>query len=614
MAQKININTTPGQFMPTLYYSQGDIGRTFELALVSSDGWTVPAGATVEMVATKPSGFGFTVSGTLADGVATFVTTETMTNEWGRFPAEIRITSGGVVIGTANFYLNGERNPHPEDTIDGDAATIIPQLTLLVERVETAASSVLDRQTVTTTLPAGTQATYSFDEGTNTQTFGIPQGEAGAGAVDVTASAYSSSKTYAVGDYVVHNSNLYRCTTAITTAESFTAGHWTQVVLADDVTDLKSALDYNHEENSFGAGFGLSNLNSSTGSEYWGNSFIYSKGYVESITVKTTRNTDVVFAFINGTSGTIFKKITAQNINGIQEVAVNEFIPVDFKLMTNGNSALAYGDAGNLYDSYYTSASLEVGQTPTFSQYGHFDFGIIVNYLTVGENLAKINTKLYGTRNKMFVFGDSITACYPTFNEDLKWQTEVARNLDVVVTSGAASGNGYLYSTGSGNAKTIAENTDFEQYDYAVAFWGTNDYGNDANLGTLEDVYENYSWHTSVYGAVAYVVRTIFASSQKTVPILVTPLNRTDRGTRDSRYAYGTPNGTGKTLSDYCQAIVDVANLYGIPYIDNRNSAFNMFSCESWLGDGLHPTDEGYKALGQWMSAQLSKYVQSYKG
>lgn len=66
MSQKINVNTTPGQFMPTLYYSQGDIGREFQIALLSSDGWSIPDGATVEMVATKPSGFGFTVAGTLS--------------------------------------------------------------------------------------------------------------------------------------------------------------------------------------------------------------------------------------------------------------------------------------------------------------------------------------------------------------------------------------------------------------------------------------------------------------------------------------------------------------------------------------------------------------------
>lgn len=179
MAQTINVNTTPGQFMPTLYYSQGDIGREFEIVLASSDGWSIPAGSTVEMVATKPSGLGFTVSGTLSGNVASFVTTETMTNEWGRYPAEIRIKSGTDVIGTANFYLNGERNPHPDGTTDGNAESLIPELTVLVERVEAAAASVLDMTVVAETLPAGSDATYSYDEETNTATFGIPRGRDG---------------------------------------------------------------------------------------------------------------------------------------------------------------------------------------------------------------------------------------------------------------------------------------------------------------------------------------------------------------------------------------------------------------------------------------------------
>lgn len=176
MAQKINVNTTPGQFMPTLYYSQGDIGREFEIALVSSDGWNIPAGATVEMVATKPSGFGFTVSGTLAGGVATFVTTETMTNEWGRFPAEIRITSSGDVIGTANFYLSGEKDPHPEGTTDGDAETVIPLLTVLVDRIEAAAESIHDLSVEAETLDYDEDASASYDGTNNKLTFGIPRG------------------------------------------------------------------------------------------------------------------------------------------------------------------------------------------------------------------------------------------------------------------------------------------------------------------------------------------------------------------------------------------------------------------------------------------------------
>lgn len=56
------------------------------------------------------------------------------------------------------------------------------------------------------------------------------------------APVYDSTKTYDVGDYVIYNNDLYRCTTAITTAEAWTAAHWTQVALGDDVADLTSAL------------------------------------------------------------------------------------------------------------------------------------------------------------------------------------------------------------------------------------------------------------------------------------------------------------------------------------------------------------------------------------
>ena len=238
--QNINVNIVPDSYPQTIRYSQGDVGREFKINVV---GFTIPTGATVKIQATKPSGFGFSVAGTVSGNAVSFTTTAIMTDEAGRFPAELEITKDSVVIGTANFIMWGEANPHPEGTTDGQQGTIIPELTLLVERVEAAASSVLDMEVVANTLPAGSQATYSYDEDLNKATFGIPQGEAGAGAAGVVASAYSASATYKVGDYVIHNSNLYRCTTAITTAEAFTAAHWTQIVLADDVSDLKTDLD-----------------------------------------------------------------------------------------------------------------------------------------------------------------------------------------------------------------------------------------------------------------------------------------------------------------------------------------------------------------------------------
>ena len=57
------------------------------------------------------------------------------------------------------------------------------------------------------------------------------------------ADEYSSSATYAVGDYCFHAGTLYKCTTAITTAENWTSGHWTAAKLAEDTSELKSSFD-----------------------------------------------------------------------------------------------------------------------------------------------------------------------------------------------------------------------------------------------------------------------------------------------------------------------------------------------------------------------------------
>jgi hypothetical protein len=49
------------------------------------------------------------------------------------------------------------------------------------------------------------------------------------------ASEYSPSATYAVGNYCLHDGNLYKCTTTITTPEAWNSAHWIQAHIANDV-------------------------------------------------------------------------------------------------------------------------------------------------------------------------------------------------------------------------------------------------------------------------------------------------------------------------------------------------------------------------------------------
>ena len=172
--QRININAVPDGFPQVLYYSQGDIGRQFVINVADFE---IPSGAVVKIQATKPSGLGFSVTGTVSDNSVTFTTTAEMTDEAGRYPAELQITSGSDVIGTANFTMNGEPNPHPEGTTDGQIGTIVPELTLLVERIEESNARIEEMTASAEALTPGSDPTAEYDSENNELIIGIPTAE-----------------------------------------------------------------------------------------------------------------------------------------------------------------------------------------------------------------------------------------------------------------------------------------------------------------------------------------------------------------------------------------------------------------------------------------------------
>ena len=70
------------------------------------------------------------------------------------------------------------------------------------------------------------------------------------------APEYSSTSTYNVGDYVVQSDKLYKCISAIESAEEWIAAHWTQISMSGEVSDLKSAISdlnefFEHGKNYF---------------------------------------------------------------------------------------------------------------------------------------------------------------------------------------------------------------------------------------------------------------------------------------------------------------------------------------------------------------------------
>ena len=57
------------------------------------------------------------------------------------------------------------------------------------------------------------------------------------------AGTYDATATYAVGVYCIYQGNLYRCTTAIGSGgEAWTAGHWAQVSVGEEITSLNGKI------------------------------------------------------------------------------------------------------------------------------------------------------------------------------------------------------------------------------------------------------------------------------------------------------------------------------------------------------------------------------------
>lgn len=60
---------------------------------------------------------------------------------------------------------------------------------------------------------------------------------------DDVAAEYDNTKTYAVGDYVIYNTQLYKCKTAITSAETWTATHWDAVEVGEELQRIEAASE-----------------------------------------------------------------------------------------------------------------------------------------------------------------------------------------------------------------------------------------------------------------------------------------------------------------------------------------------------------------------------------
>lgn len=130
---------------PKVKISQGDIGRNLAFKLFDGvSAFTPPAGSTAEITGRKPSGLGFSENCTMSGNIVTVSTTLDISQESGNVLAELKITNGSAVVGTANFVIYVEPAAHPDGTTDGtteEARTVLEQCEAYAQAAQDAAEA-----------------------------------------------------------------------------------------------------------------------------------------------------------------------------------------------------------------------------------------------------------------------------------------------------------------------------------------------------------------------------------------------------------------------------------------------------------------------------------------
>lgn len=223
-------------------------------------------------------------------------------------------------------------------------------------------------------------------------------GDAVRGQVDELSAAmatdYSAASTYEVGDYCWYSGALYRCTTAITTAEAWTAGHWIQAVLASDLKD-----DLGYGKNVTLAGYWDESWTSGIGGNiYKSDTIVVPAGAtIKTISYYSNVPSSNGYIYILDSNNKILYKYngTSGSSIGWESVTINKTFNVDVYVAVSGFST-AFTYSIGVQSDYYSMGLWEgsalqntsvVGDTLSFTQNvatRYYSFGVKVVYHTEG--------------------------------------------------------------------------------------------------------------------------------------------------------------------------------------------------------------------------------------
>lgn len=286
---------------------------------------------------------------------------------------------------------------------------------------------------------------------------------------------------------------------------------------------------------------------------------------------------------------------------------------IDFGV--DGDSPEDYLDASDPSIWYMEEAGTAIQGNQTFSKVDLGNAYYISLTLADGTILQIITQKGVEEKesnywyDKSFVcIGDSITAGSGTTKSYWEFLEETLNPLSMKAMGVSGSCVSATSDYGTSNSPLINRYTSIPDSDVITIYMGTNDYGHETPLGTIDD-----KGDISFYGALNTIIPGIIAAHPESRLIWITPTHRYGRGTSGilgTAFTYDyIPNGRGHNLKDYVDAIKAVCERHSVPVIDLFNiSGLDPSISEirsKYMPDGLHPNAAGHEKIAGIIAASL---------
>ncbi|WP_413524210.1 SGNH/GDSL hydrolase family protein [Carnobacterium divergens] len=239
------------------------------------------------------------------------------------------------------------------------------------------------------------------------------------------------------------------------------------------------------------------------------------------------------------------------------------------------NKETEFKDSKTNYEKKYGSNEVDESNSAT---------NIENNYISIGDSITSQDKKMFPSTD------DKVIGYQTLINESMAFESVI--NLGISGASLAINSN---YPKNPSVIKDINLN-DIKKGKLITILLGTNDFKLNVPIGE-----PNSADETTFYGAYNSLLTRVKENNSDAEIILMTPLRRNNAG-----YSSNTVNQAGNDLEAYSDAIKDIGEKNGLKVIDLfNNSGITDENVFDLTLDGLHPNNDGYKLIGDYILTQI---------